>query len=115
MKKKAQINEIFNFVPILVAVGIVLVVGFLILGQIKNQIVASDSGSWCRGGFTYNLTIEACKNNTGSDTATPGSSYAFNSTIVTQSSMATIPGWLPIIIVAVIGSVLLLLVRKFRE
>ena len=40
---------------------------------------------------------------------------AWNGTGVTQGAMADIPGWLPIIIVTVIGAILLMLVAMFRR
>ena len=84
MKKKGQIQNLMPIVIALVAIGITLVVGFLILAEVAaNADVTAD----------------------GNATA------AVNEV---QDAMSDIPGWLPIIVITVIGALLLGLVAYFR-
>ena len=102
MDKKGQaITQLQSLIAPLVGVGIVLVIGFLILAEAKVQIQGIDG-----------------VNSTG---AQPGddpnnlTSMAWNATGTIQASLATIPGWLPIIIITIIGAILLSLVSTFRR
>jgi mannose/fructose/N-acetylgalactosamine-specific phosphotransferase system component IID len=84
LSKKGVIQNMLPLVTSLVAVGVTIVVGFLILAQIQaNTTVTSDANA----------------------------SAAVTSV---QDAMGDIPGWLPIIVVAVIGALLLGLVQFFR-
>ena len=85
LNKKGIIDNFLPLVTALVGVGISLVIGFLILAQVAA-----------------NTTVAADPNSTAA-------------VKLVQSSMGQIPGWLPIIIVAVIGSLLLALVQYFRK
>ena len=88
--KKAQaISGLTNLIAPLVGIALVLAVGFLILAEVKNQ---ASSG-----------------------TSLGVNSYAYNATTEVQSAMDDIPGWLPIIIVAVVGALILGLVALFRS
>jgi len=73
--------------------AILLAVVFLIVATLKAEVV--DIGG-------VNV----------SDTSTFTSAY--NSTVETQEAMGDIPGWLPIIVIAVIGGILLTLIQFFR-
>jgi len=85
MKKKGQIANLMPLVVSLVAIGITLVVGFLILSEIAaNSTVAADTNA----------------------------SAAVDEV---QTAMDDIPGWLPIIVITVIGALLLGLVAYFRS
>lgn len=87
--KKAQaLNNLQALIAPLIGVAVVLVVGFLIMAEVKTQA----------------STIE----NDG------GTGYAVNATRDVQLALDDIPGWLPIIIVAIIGAILLGLVQFFR-
>ena len=82
-KKKAAIQELMPLVISLVAIGITLAIGLLILSEVAaNKTVAAD----------YN---------------------ASNAVAETVSAIADIPGWLPIIVITVIGALLLGLVYLF--
>lgn len=84
MNKKGVIQNLLPLVTALVAIGITIVVGFLILASVaSNTSVAADTNA-----------------SAAVDTV--------------QNAMSTIPGWLPIIIIAVIGALLLSLVAYFR-
>lgn len=84
MHKKAQISQLLPLVISLVAIGITLVVGFLIMSEVAaNSTVVADG-------------------------------YATNSTVEVQGAMSDIPTWLPIIVITVIGALLLGLIAFFR-
>lgn len=86
MKNKKAVLQ--NFLPLvigLVSVGITLVIGFLILAEVAS-----------------NASVVANQN----------ASIAVDQV---QVAMDDIPGWLPIIVVAVIGALLLGLVAYFRS
>lgn len=86
MKSKKGVLQ--NFLPLVVglaSIGITLVVGFLILAEIAT-----------------NASVTA--NNNASEAVDE-----------VQLAMDDIPGWLPIIVVAVIGALLLSLVAYFRS
>ena len=90
MKKKGQIGQLQNLIVPLIGIAIVLVVGFLIFAEAKVQILRGCTTSDC------NTT-------------------AFNATSEVQNAMADIPGWLPIIVITVIGALLVGLVSIFRR
>ena len=73
--------------------AIVLTVTFLILAQGKVQ--------------SEDITGIVCNSSSGD--------AACNSTITMQSAVDTIPGWVPLIVIAVIGAILLGLVKLFRR
>ena len=75
---------------------ITLVVTFLILSQAKVQTAS----------------IEGINLSNASDVAT---STSLNATNTLTAAVATIPGWVPLIVIAVIGSILLGLVALFRR
>ena len=87
INKKGQIDALQPLIITLVVVGMVLVVAFLIFDQIRTQAT----------------TIE------GADT------YSVNATDVVIAATDDIPGWLPIIIVVVIGALLIGLVGFLRR
>ena len=95
--KKAVIEQLMPLVTALVGIGVVLVVGFLIMAQIKTQVVSLEG-----------------LNSSGQNGSGIFTSQAFNGTSDVQNAMQDIPGWLPIIVVTVIGALLLGLVRFFR-
>ena len=82
--KKAVVENLSPLVIGLVSLGVILVVGFLIMSQTAS-----------------NATVAADAN----------ASAAIDEV---QGAMDDIPGWLPIIIIVVIGVLLLALVRRFR-
>ena len=82
--KKGVINQLMPVVIALVSIGITLVVGFLILSNVAS-----------------NTKVAADTNATAS-------------TAAVQNAMADIPGWLPIIVITIIGALLIGLVAYFR-
>ena len=93
--KKGQIFNQLGALGIGIAsLAITMVVIFLILSQAKTQMVSTD-----------NIDL------TNASTFSAG----YNGTIVLESAVATIPGWVPLIIIASIGAILLSLVAVFRR
>lgn len=84
-KKADSMDYLSSMVIGLVTVGIVLAVGFLIMSNVRS-----------------NATVAADVN----------ASTAVNQTI---SAMSTIPGWLPIVVIVMIGSLLIGLILVFRQ
>ena len=95
--KKGQVmDKLSMLVVALVSVGLVLAIGFLILANIKST-VESDS-----------LVVNSSADNWGALNAThQGMEDTINAT-------ATIPSFLDIIVITIIGALLLALVRRFR-
>jgi hypothetical protein len=92
--KKGQIMSQLGALGIGIAsLAIVLVVTFLIIAQARTNIV----------------DIEGLENDS-SDCLT---SVACNATTTLRGAVEDIPGWVPLIVIAVIGSILLGLVRLF--
>ena len=92
MNKKGQVLEQLGALGAGVAVlAIVLTVTFLILAQGQDQVEQIEGAT------------------------SVGNSSAWNATATLTNAVATIPGWVPLIIIAVIGSVLLGLVALFRR
>jgi len=95
LNKKGQVFQQLGALAVgVVTVGIVLVIGFLIISQGRAQIVTIDD---------VNV----------SDTSTMTNSY--NATITMANAMDDIPDWVPLIIIASIGAILLGLVALFRR
>jgi hypothetical protein len=93
--KKAQISQLQPIIIALVSVGLILAIGFLIMAEVKVQGGAVED-------IDYDNVTECA------------TSAACNGTRDTIDAMADIPGWLPIIVITVIGSLLLGLVAFFR-
>ena len=85
LKKRGVIDQLAPMVISLVAIGITLAVGFLVLAEIASNDAVMDN-----------------KN----------ASVAVNETV---DAMADIPGWLPIIVIVIIGALLLSLIAMFRR
>ena len=82
--KKGVIDQLVPLVTALVVLGIVLVIGFLIFDEIGKNDKVAGDAN---------------------------ASKALNETI---DAMDDIPGWLPIIVITVIGALLIGLVSMFR-
>ena len=89
--KKGVIEGLQALIVPLVAIGIILAVGFLIMSEAEDQIGSIE----------------------GTCSSTEGG-YACNGTRTTINAMADIPGWLPIIVITIIGALLIGLVAYFR-
>jgi len=85
MNKKAVIDQLAPVVIALVSLGIVLVVAFLVLAEIQDSSSVHEDPN------------------------------ASNSTAQVIDAMSDIPGWLPIIVITIIGALLIGLVSMFRR
>ena len=86
--KKGQVSALQPIIISLVSVAIVLVIGFLIMSQVKTQIVSLGYSN--------------------------GNHTVWNATNDTIDAMEDIPSWLPIIVIVMIGSLLIGLVAFFK-
>lgn len=100
MNKKGVVEQLQALIIPIVGIAIVLVIGFLIFAEAKDQVLNAANANPDVSGDTYSL----------SNCTTAGC----NGTNDVVTAMAEIPGWLPIIIITVIGALLLMLVTKFR-
>ena len=97
LHKKGQVFEGMKALGIgIAALTITLVVTFLILSQGKEQITEIQSGTVA---------------NMGPENGTS----AYNATVTLEGAVEDIPGWVPLIVIAVIGSILLGLVALFKR
>jgi len=76
-----------------VTLGIILVVGFLIISNVKTQSQAVE-------GLSY--SDPNCANST-----------VCNATQQVETAIATIPGWIGLVILVAIGGILIALVKRF--
>ncbi len=162
--KKAQIEQLQGLIIALVVIGIVLVVGFLIFAETKDQVVSmiststATNESWVYANTTlraltysptatagtvactavYNDTANAVTIGSGNYTCNNAgltvtadhhifnetlfvtytyktADYAYNASSTVQNATQDIPGWLPIIVVVVIGALLIGLVSFLRR
>jgi len=122
-KKGQAISTLQSMVGPLIGVAIVLIIGFVIFSEMRAQTYNIASSDFCPTNYSFiNSTAEAvCCNNShtviaceSGNRTSPGFSLAWNSTRTTGESLDDIPGWLPIMIVAVIGAAILGLVAYFR-
>lgn len=161
-KKGQAIEGLQSLVAPLIGIAIVLVIGFLIMAQAKEQAIdnipsasiTNESITWSNNtnvafGVSTGLVAGSCSsivngsggtlissgnytcsinglklldnNNHGWATAVyvnysyKNATYATNGTGDVQNAMQDIPGWLPIIVITVIGAILLGLVANFRK
>ena len=165
MNKKGVIEELGSLVVPLVAIAIILTVGFLIFSEAKDKvvsitavsgtatnvtIVSFTTGVYQQIGNSANCMALSCPflwngTATGKDalstsiyTCTPGAglrvdntttlneslvvtyvcaptTIAYNATGTIQNATQDIPGWLPIIVITIIGGLLIGLVAFFRR
>ena len=94
-KKKGQLENFGGLIQTLGFLAILLAVIFLVVAEVQKQ-VAVTSGVW---------------NTSNSSSWTT----SYNATNEVMNSMATVPSWLPIIVITVIGGLLLGLIQMFRR
>lgn len=164
-KKKAQMEQLQGLVLALIVIGMVLVIGFLIFSQTKEQVVSMiDTSTITNESYSYTnntlvhlthsshsahesvacsavyndttrlQTIAAARytcnhdglivaSNNESDFSSTlyvdytykAADYAYNASNEVQNATQSIPGWLPIIVVVVIGALLIGLVSFLRQ
>ena len=111
--KQAVLDNIGNLVTSLGAIAILLAVIFLIMattrGVVEEKYPCDSSTDW------FNATAGICQNASYSDVETRGLSNAYNASFQTSNAVSAIPGWLPIVVITLIGGILLTLVRFFKQ
>jgi len=164
MNKKGVIEQLQAMIVPIIGIAIVLVVGFLIFSEAKDQVVQIDTTTalvtnnetiaFVNNTLTtltnHNCMTLSCSrvdNNTATGGIIPSACYtcgvagitvlnysitcvpdkslnvtyscqqttaAYNATGTLQNATQDIPGWLPIIIITIIGAILIGLVARFR-
>lgn len=91
-------------------------------GGVAPNIATLNSGNYTISGRTINLSDDRLGVGVGSLGSTVNMTYSckaedagYNSTTSLQNATASVPGWTPIIVVAVVGAALLGLVGLFRR
>jgi len=95
MNKKGQMDSIIKLATGFAVITIVLVVTFLILAEGKSQ-----------GGTIEGLNY--------SDATVCATSHLCNTTGELSSAVASIPGWLPLVVIVTIGAALIGLLALFK-
>ena len=112
MNKKAQVLENLGGLAVGIATfAIIMVVAFLVISNTQSQ--TKTQGGCDASGYTYNATGDTCCNTAGS--CTTGYSNALNASRTLQSASATIPGWIPLIVIIVIGAAILGMIAMFKR
>lgn len=111
--KKANLDNLAGLVTSLVFVAVLLAVGFLILANIKTQVISEDACD--NTNDVYNSTSKLCFQGVNQSQRGNGTSYSYNGTATTTNAMAGVPQWLSVIVIVVIGAVILGLIRVFRR
>tara|TARA_Y100000310_G_C20625906_1_gene785860 strand:- start:560 stop:865 length:306 start_codon:yes stop_codon:yes gene_type:complete len=93
--KKAQMEQLGTLATGIATLAIVLVVTFLIMSQGRTQLETLEG---------------ACNISDGTNCG-----YGTNATITLQGAVDDIPGWVPLIVIASIGAILLGLVALFNR
>ena len=88
---------------------IIMAILFLIAAQVKENV--GDTDGCTNETATYNVSSGGCHNSTGDIVGTTTTSMNATHTLINAAS--EVPGWVPLIVITMIGSVLLLLVRQF--
>ena len=91
-KKKGQLDNLGGLIQTLGFLAILLAVVFLVVAQIRTQVIAVENAS--------------------SDDV---KGYGMNATAQVLNSMADIPNWIPVIVITIIGGILLGLIQFFRQ
>lgn len=100
--KKGVVDQLGALIVPLVVVGVVLAIGFLILAEVKDQALTSEQELSAYQHCNGTVLNSSC-------------GAAVNGTVDTIQAMGDIPGWLPIIVITVIGALLIGLVAMFRR
>lgn len=115
LTRKGQVFENFGALAVGIAgLAIALVVTFLIITKSRDSMSTTEkcavSGSAWNGSQCCVIGAADCAgvNNTGT-------SFAFNATGTLANAVQEVPGWVSLIVIAVIGSVILGLVAMFRN
>ena len=101
MNKKGQVFDNLGYIATgVLSLTMVLVFVFLIATQARSAAVTAEGYNPLQTNY--------------SQTDSPTRSVAFNSSNTMINAVAGIPGWVPLVILAFIGAILLGLVKLFR-
>ena len=101
-KKKSQVLDGLGGLAIGIAtLAITLTVTFLILSQGKEQARLVESSTYASCNSTFSGGNGSC-------------GHGVNATRAMQEAVDDIPGWVPLIVIAIVGGILLSLVAIFR-
>jgi len=112
MNKKAQVFD--NLAGIAVGVvtfAIIMVVCFIIITNTQSQ-VKGNSQACDNATYAYNISNNQCCTAGACNT---GYSLAWNSTGTLQSAASSVPGWIPLVLIIAIGSIILTMIGMFRR
>lgn len=112
MNKRGLLEDLQKIIVPLIAIGIVLVIGFLIMAEAKSNVATINPCNVTT--YNYNTTGNCCYQ-TGHVCTSGNLSAAMIATQETQTAMSDIPTWLPIIIITIIGAMLIGLVAMYRK
>lgn len=115
LRKKGQVFQTFGALAVGVAtLAITLIVVFIVISQ--GRAVVVDNNPCHNLTDIYNSTDGLCyAAASGGGVSHTGLSAGFNATQTLGESVDTIPGWVPLIIIAGIGVAVLGLVRLLRN
>lgn len=120
LNKKGQVMQNLGALGIgVVTVAFVLVITFLIMASVKTQTVTM--GYPCGDlDNVWNVSTEQCCNvsvagQCGGDNVSKATSNSWNSTRTLTNATATIPSWIPLIILVAIGGLILGLISVFKR
>jgi len=111
--KKAALDNLADLLTGLGVIAILAAVIFLVIGEAKTQVIEQDACNIST--YWYNSSDGVCCQNSTDCSVTTGLSESLSAQIETQSATSDIPGWLPIIVITIIGGALLMLVRMFKQ
>jgi hypothetical protein len=112
--KKGVFDNLTNLLTSLGALAILTVIIFLIIASVKTQV--RDINGCANATYVLNVTDMSCSPNGNSTMRNiDGLSEAYKAMVTTQDTASDIPGWLPIVIITIIGGILLMLVRFFKQ
>lgn len=126
LNKKGQIFQQLSGLAVGIATLVILLtVTFLVIGEGREQIVEIDPCGQANATINYTNTnesiIQCCNLGAVNTTWCSGDNLSFttsagyNSTITLANATQDLPGWVPLIVIAVIGTILLGLVALFRR
>jgi len=113
MHKKGQVMDNLGALGIGIAtLCIILVVAFMIMAQSKTNLIAGGSAQMCdNSSNTYYPGNDSCQ----ILGVVTGHSTAWNASTTLTNATAQVPGWVPIIVITAIGSILIGMVMMFRR
>lgn len=115
LSKRGQVFDNLASLSVGIATfSIIIIVAFLVMSNVKTQLTADSSA--CANG-TWNGTV-CCYTGVATclgENQSARNSLAWNSTGDLQNTTSTVPGWIPLIVIVTIGSIILGMIGMFRK